>query len=127
MTKYKKITIIAVVLIIILAIGFVISTGNLFAATADNKNIKITFSGEYKKSNENKIKTMLQMRLYIDKINKQTRSKKNEEKNTVNIDFGFDDALSALLLYGLQGQSYLCENLCERPRQRKRDKRNMGI
>ena len=47
MTKYKKITIIAVVLIIILAIGFVIPTGNLFAATADNKNIKITFSGEY--------------------------------------------------------------------------------
>ena len=42
-------------LIIILAIGFVIPTGNLFAATADNKNIKITFSGEYKKSNENKI------------------------------------------------------------------------
>lgn len=40
MTKYKKITIIAVVLIIILAIGFVIPTGNLFAATADNKNIK---------------------------------------------------------------------------------------
>jgi len=55
MTKYKKITIIAIVLIIILAIGFVIPTGNLFAATADNKNIKITFSGEYKKSNENKI------------------------------------------------------------------------
>lgn len=47
MTKYKKITIIAVVLIIILAIGFVIPTGNLFAATADNKNIKIFFSGEY--------------------------------------------------------------------------------
>ena len=46
MTKYKKITIIAVVLIIILAIGFVIPTGNLFAAAADNKNIKITFSGE---------------------------------------------------------------------------------
>ena len=42
-------------LIIILAIGFVIPTGNLFAATADNKNIKITFSGEYKKGNENKI------------------------------------------------------------------------
>ena len=55
MTKYKKITIIAVVLIIILAIGFVIPTGNLFAATADNKNIKITFSGEYKTGNENKI------------------------------------------------------------------------
>ena len=55
MTKYKKITIIAVVLIIILAIGFVIPTGNLFAATADNKNIKITFSGQYKKGNENKI------------------------------------------------------------------------
>ena len=51
MTNYKKITIIAVVLIIILAIGFVIPTGNLFTATADNKNIKITFSGEYKKSN----------------------------------------------------------------------------
>ena len=47
MTKYKKITIIAVVLIIILAIGFVIPTGNLFAAAADNKNIKIFFSGEY--------------------------------------------------------------------------------
>ena len=55
MTKYKKITIIAVVLIIILAIGFVIPTGNLFAATADNKNIKISFSGEYKTGNENKI------------------------------------------------------------------------
>ena len=55
MTKYKKITIIAVVLIIILAIGFVIPTGNLFAATADNKNIKITYCKEYKKSNENKI------------------------------------------------------------------------
>ena len=47
MTKSTKITIIAIVLIIILAIGFVIPTGNLFAATADNKNIKITFSGEY--------------------------------------------------------------------------------
>lgn len=47
MTKSTKITIIAVVLIFILAIGFVIPTGNLFAATADNKNIKITFSGEY--------------------------------------------------------------------------------
>lgn len=41
MTKSTKITIIAIVLIIILAIGFVIPTGNLFAATADNKNIKI--------------------------------------------------------------------------------------
>ena len=47
MTKSTKITIIAIVLIIILAIGFVIPTGNLFAATADNKNIKIFFSGEY--------------------------------------------------------------------------------
>ena len=44
---------------------------------------------------------MPQTRLYIDKINKQ--GVKNEEKNTVNIDFGFVDALSALLLYGLQG------------------------
>ena len=69
---------------------------------------------------------MPQKRLYIDKINKQ-QGVKNEEKNTVNIDFGFVDALSALLLYRLQGQSCLCENLCERPRQRKRDKRNMGI
>ena len=80
-----------------------------------------------KKATKIRLKTMLQMRLYIDKINKQQGVKKNEEKNTVNIDFGFVDALSALLLYGLQGQSYLCENLCERPRQRKRDKRNMGI
>ena len=56
MTKSTKITIIAIVLIIILAIGFVIPTGNLFAAAADNKNIKISFSGEYKKTgNENKI------------------------------------------------------------------------
>ena len=47
MTKSTKITIIAIVLIIILAIGFVIPTGNLFAAAADNKNIKIFFSGEY--------------------------------------------------------------------------------
>ena len=46
MTKHTKITIIAVVLIIFLAIGFFIPTGNLFAATADNKNIKITVSGE---------------------------------------------------------------------------------
>ena len=45
---------------------------------------------------------MPQKRLYIDKINKQ-QGVKNEEKNTVNIDFGFVDALSALLLYGLQG------------------------
>ena len=52
MTKSTKITIIAVVLIIILAIGFVIPTGNLFAATADNKNIKITFSGEYNASSD---------------------------------------------------------------------------
>lgn len=29
-----------------------------------------------------------------------------KKKNTVNIDFGFVDALSALLLYGVQGQSY---------------------
>ncbi len=55
MTKSTKITIIAVVLIFILAIGFFIPTGNLFAATADNKNIKISFSGEYKTGNENKI------------------------------------------------------------------------
>ena len=47
MTKSTKITIIAIVLIIILAIGFVIPTGNLFAAAADNKNIKIFFSWEY--------------------------------------------------------------------------------
>lgn len=45
MTKSTKITIIAIVLIIILAIGFVIPTGNLFAAAADNKNIKY-FSAE---------------------------------------------------------------------------------
>ena len=56
-----------------------------------------------KKATKIRLKTMPQKRLYIDKINKQTRSKKNEEKNTVNIDFGFVDALSALLLYWMQG------------------------
>ena len=69
MTKSTKITIIAIVLIIILAIGFVIPTGNLFAATADNKNIKISFSGEYKTATKIRLKTMPQKRLYIDKIN----------------------------------------------------------
>ena len=83
MTKSTKITIIAIVLIIILAIGFVIPTGNLFAAAADNKNIKISFSGEYKKGNENKIKTMPQKRLYIDKINKQ--GVKKMKKKTLSI------------------------------------------
>ena len=53
-----------------------------------------------KKATKIRLKTMPQMRLYIDKINKQ--GVKNEEKNTVNIDFGFVDALSALLLYGMQ-------------------------
>ena len=71
MTKSTKITIIAIVLIIILAIGFVIPTGNLFAAAADNKNIKIFFSGEYKTATKIRLKTMPQKRLYIDKINKQ--------------------------------------------------------
>ena len=55
-----------------------------------------------KQATKIRLKTMPQMRLYIYKINKQ-QGVKNEEKNAVNIDFGFDDALSALLLYGVQG------------------------
>ena len=50
----KKETIMKRILSIISALT-VLLTSVMISATADNKNIKISFSGEYKKSNENKI------------------------------------------------------------------------